>query len=66
MEDTSGFYKYDEEQQEWYYGPNKVININYELIRELKDTYMYPVDGWSWYDQSPNEFVVWKLSQNKL
>lgn len=53
MEDTSGFYKFDEVQQEWYFGPNKVINTNYELLRELKDTYTYPVDGWSWYDNQP-------------
>jgi hypothetical protein len=29
------------------YGPG------YELLRENKDTYSYPVEGWSWYDNSP-------------
>lgn len=61
MEDTSGFYKFDEVQQEWYFGPNKVININYELVRELKDTYTYPVDGWVWYDESPEPYKNWLL-----
>ena len=53
MKDTSGFYKWDDEQQEWLYGPNKVTNINYVLEKELKDTYAYPVDGWYWYDEQP-------------
>jgi hypothetical protein len=43
MEDTSGFYKYDEEQ--WFYAPNAVYAPTYTLLRELKDTYDYPVDG---------------------
>jgi hypothetical protein len=29
------------------YGPNL------ELIRENKDDYTYPVDGWEWFDKSP-------------
>ena len=36
MEDTSGFYKYDEEQ--WFYAPNAVYAPTYTLLRELKDT----------------------------
>jgi hypothetical protein len=51
MEDTSGFYKYDEEQ--WFYAPNAVYAPTYTLLRELKDTYDYPVDGWNWYDEQP-------------
>jgi hypothetical protein len=54
MEDTSGFYKWDDDQQEWLWGPNKVININYVLERELHNTYSYPIDGWYWYDEKPN------------
>ena len=61
MEDTSGFYKFDDQQQEWYFGPNKVININYVLVRELHDTYTYPIDGWVWYDESPEEYKSWLL-----
>jgi hypothetical protein len=51
MEDTSGFYKYDEEQ--WFYAPNAVYAPTYTLLRELKDTYMYPANGWIWYDEAP-------------
>ena len=48
MIDTSGFYKY--ENEELFYAPNKVINKDYILLRELKDTYTYPVSGWYWFD----------------
>ncbi len=52
MEDTSGFYRQNEELN-WEYAPNFVYGPNYTLIKELKDTYSYPVEGWSWYDEQP-------------
>ena len=57
MEDTSGFYKWDNEQNEWLFAPNKVINIDYVLERELYNTYTYPVDGWYWYDSQPEKIL---------
>jgi len=53
MEDTSGFYLYDNIQDWWYYAPNAVYAPTYTLLRELKDTYDYPVDGWNWYNEQP-------------
>jgi hypothetical protein len=52
MEDTSGFYK-QEEDGTWQYAPNFVYGPGYELLRENKDNYEYPVEGWIWYDESP-------------
>jgi len=26
------------------------LNANYELRKETKDDYTYPVDGWYWFD----------------
>ena len=52
MEDTSGFYKQNE-VGEWMHAPNFVVCSEYELYRDLKDTYTYPVDGWYWFDTSP-------------
>ena len=37
----------------WYNfstGPNFVLNRDYELRKEDKDSYTYPVDGWYWVD----------------
>ena len=45
--DTSGFYKLD---GDLFYGPNFVLNANYELRRETHDQHTYPIDGWSWFD----------------
>ena len=47
MEETQGFYKND---GTLLYGPNFVLNANYELRKETKDDYTYPVDGWYWFD----------------
>lgn len=57
MEDTSGFYKWDIEQLEWLFAPNKVINADYVLERELYNTYTYPVDEWNWYDVKPAKLL---------
>lgn len=45
--DTSGFYKLD---GDLLYGPNFVLNANYELRRETHDQHSYPIDGWFWFD----------------
>lgn len=47
MEDTSGFYKID---GELLYGPNFVLNANYELRSETHNQHSYQVDGWYWFD----------------
>lgn len=45
--DTSGFYKCD---GDILYAPNFVYGPTFELLREHKDEYQYPVDGWTWFD----------------
>ena len=50
--DTSGFYHTDGE-----YAPNAVYNINYTLLKAEKDSYIYPIDGWSWYNDFENASV---------
>lgn len=43
-----GFYKND--NGILLHGPNFVYNKNYELLKENKNEYVYPVDGWQWFD----------------
>lgn len=31
-------------------GPNFVQGPNFVLVKEEKDTYTYPVEGWYWFD----------------
>ena len=56
MENTSGFYKKDETNI-WQYAPNFVYGLNLELLRENKDTYTYPIEGWDWFDNAPQEYL---------
>ena len=56
---TSGFYKWDDNNKEWMCGPNIVGGLKdengniFNLVKELKDTYIYPIQGWTWYDEEP-------------
>jgi len=56
MENTSGFYK--EENGELLYGPNFVLNKNYELRKETHDQHTYPVDGWYWFDSEEEALAL--------
>lgn len=52
MEDTSGFYKIQNQNGEiiLIYGPNGVMYCNYDLLKENHKNYNYPIDGWRWFD----------------
>ena len=52
METTEGFYKQNEDLI-WEYAPNFVYASDYTLLKEEKDTYNYPIYGWTWYDEQP-------------
>ena len=52
MEDTSGFYKND--NNILLYGPNGVMSSEYDLLKENHLNYEYPVDGWYWFDSEEN------------
>lgn len=60
MENTSGFYKLD---GELLFGPNFVLNANYELRRETPDQHTYPVDGWYWFDSRAEARIFWNLPE---
>lgn len=36
--------------------PNYVFGPGYELRAELRDTYTFPVNGWSWYETSEQAY----------
>ena len=56
--DTNGFYKLD---SDLLYGPNFVLNANYELRRETHDQHTYPIDGWSWFDSEDDARLFFEL-----
>lgn len=56
METTAGFYKLEDDN--WLYAPNFVDAPDYTLDRDLRNTYVYPIDGWTWYDKQPYEEII--------
>lgn len=63
IEDTNGFYKLD---GELLYGPNFVLNANYELRKETHEEHTYPVDGWYWFDSEAAAREFFGLPVNVL
>jgi hypothetical protein len=59
MEDTSGFYKNDNGYV--LYGPNFVLNANYDLRKETKDQHIYPTDEWYWFDSIEEAYTFFGL-----
>ena len=57
---TSGFYKLD---GDLLFGPNFVLNANYELRKETKDEHTYPVDGWHWFDAEEQAREYFKIAK---
>jgi len=54
--DTSGFYK--NENGTLLFGPNFVLNANYELRKETHQQHNYPVDGWFWFDTEQEAVIA--------
>ena len=53
-----GFYKLD---GDLLYGPNFVLNADYELRKETKDEHTYPIDGWYWFDSEEEARTYFEL-----
>jgi len=63
---TAGFYK--KENDTILYAPNIVEGDGYVLISQDKDTYEYPIDGWTWFDseEEAKEFFNLEDLDSKL
>lgn len=46
--DTSGFYSLDTDNMRLLWGTNGVSWSGCDLLRQFKDDYTYPVNGWYW------------------
>lgn len=59
MDRGPGFYKLDE--MDLLCGPNFVKAPSFSLFKEQKDDYVYPVEGWYWFDTESSARVFFGL-----
>lgn len=57
---SQGFYKY--ESGNLLYGPNFVLSKNFELRAESKDDFVYPIDGWYWFNTIEGACAFFNIS----
>ena len=60
MEEEKGFYKLEPSNKGRY-----LINKNYTLHISQKDTYTYPVDGWTYYDSFEEAAAGFNLTKEQ-
>ena len=56
---TPGFYKLD---GELLYAPNFVEASSFFLLKEEKDIYTYPQDGWYWFDSEEDANLFFQIN----
>jgi len=59
MEDTSGFYLCQDGALA--FGPNFVETKDFQIYRDQKDSYTYPVNGWYWFDSEEDARIFFNL-----
>jgi hypothetical protein len=66
MEEEKGFYKLEvgAEESVMIHGTS-LINNNYTLEISQKDTYTYPVDGWTYFDSFDEAAVGFNLTESQ-
>lgn len=64
MDRGPGFYKYD--NGDLLHGPNYVLAGSYNLHKEQKDTYTYPIGGWYWFDMESGARTFFGLPELKI
>jgi hypothetical protein len=63
MNNKPGFYKLENDQL--LYGPNFVLNSNYELRKETYQDHDYPIDGWYWFNSEQDARTFFNLPEAK-
>ena len=60
---TSGFYSLNTQDNEphLHYAPNKVGCKTFELLKELHESYTYPIGGWTWFESEAEARIFFEL-----
>lgn len=61
---SAGFYKHEEPNL--YFGTNYVLNAEYELRKETKDSHTYPTDGWYWFDSREEALQFFNITEEEV
>jgi hypothetical protein len=62
--DTSGFYANVDGQL--LYAPNRVMNKNFQLLRETHTINTYPIGGWYWFDSEEEASINLGISNTEV
>lgn len=62
MKNISGFYKINSDKN-ILYASLLVMNKEYTLKKELKDTYSYPIDGWYWFNSEDEAYTFFGIEK---
>ena len=64
MKYGEGFYQKNADNSVLY-APNAVCGQNFEIFKEMKASYEYPIHGWTWYDSGEEAFKAFGLEMPK-
>lgn len=53
-------------QAGWARGLRVILPDNTELNASNKDEWQYPIDGWTWHDEPPQDYLDWEESNNSI
>ena len=59
------YYK-DHGQAGWVRGLRVILPDNTEMNASNKDQWQYPIDGWNWHDEPPQEYLDWLASLEEI
>ena len=59
---TSGFYCLNtQEPLSLFYATNRVTSKEFELFKELHESYTYPIGGWTWFESEAEARIFFEL-----
>lgn len=53
-------------QSGWVRGLRVILPDNTEMNEANHDGWQYPVDGWEWHEEEPQEYLDWLKSLEEL
>lgn len=53
-------------QQGWAKGLRVILPDNTEMNESNRNDWTYPVNGWTWHDEPPQEYLDWEASLDEM